>query len=83
MSNKKVLLTGVTGFLDSHTTIQLINKGFDVIGTLRIKDRMNSIKEIISKYTSNRNSLAWSYKIFRLCTAHSFTFSRKLRKHEN
>lgn len=46
MSNKRVLLTGVTGFLGSHTVIQLLNKGYEVVGTLRSKDRISSIKEI-------------------------------------
>lgn len=50
---KKVLLTGVTGFLGSHTAIQLLNKGYEVVGTVRNKDRVNSIREIIAKHTTN------------------------------
>jgi len=60
MSNKKVLLTGVTGFLGSHTTIQLLNKDFDVIGTLRSKDRISSIRETIVKYSPNINNLTFA-----------------------
>ncbi|MDY0931647.1 aldehyde reductase [Chryseobacterium sp. CFBP8996] len=60
MSNKKVLLTGVTGFLGSHTTIQLLNKDFDVIGTLRSKDRISSIRETIGKYSPNINNLTFA-----------------------
>lgn len=60
MSNKKVLLTGVTGFLGSHTTIQLLNKDFDVIGTLRSKDRINSIRETIGKYSPNIHNLTFA-----------------------
>lgn len=60
MSNKKVLLTGVTGFLGSHTTIQLLNKGFNVIGTLRSKDRISSIRETIGKYSPNINNLTFA-----------------------
>ncbi|AZA73702.1 SDR family oxidoreductase [Chryseobacterium indoltheticum] len=60
MSNKKVLLTGVTGFLGSHTTIQLLNKDFDVIGTLRSRDRISSIREIIGKYSPNINNLTFA-----------------------
>ena len=57
MENKKVLLTGVTGFLGSHTTIQLLEKGYEVIGTLRNMKRVNTIKEIIQKHTKNVGKL--------------------------
>lgn len=59
MDNKRVLLTGVTGFLGSHTAIQLLNKGYEVVGTLRNKDRVNSIKEVIGKHTVNINKLTF------------------------
>lgn len=58
MQGKKVLLTGVTGFLGSHTTIQLLEKGYKVIGTLRNIERTNSIKKLISKHTKNIDNLA-------------------------
>ena len=57
--HKKVLLTGVTGFLGSHTTIQLLNKGYEVIGTLRDVKRSETIKEIIAKHTKNINHLSF------------------------
>ncbi|HLW38975.1 MAG TPA: NAD-dependent epimerase/dehydratase family protein [Brumimicrobium sp.] len=60
MKNKRVLLTGVTGFLGSHTAIQLLEKGYEVVGTLRSKDRINSIKEIIAKHTANSNNLTFA-----------------------
>lgn len=44
MGTKKVLLTGVSGFLGSHTAIQLLEKGYEVKGTLRSLDRAGSIK---------------------------------------
>ena len=59
MEKKRVLLTGVTGFLGSQTTIQLLNKGYDVVGTLRSKDRINSIREVIGKHTNNINNLTF------------------------
>lgn len=57
--NKKVLLTGVTGFLGSHTAIQLLERGYEVIGTLRSMSRAESIKEVISKHTSNIDKLSF------------------------
>ncbi|HEY5371276.1 MAG TPA: aldehyde reductase, partial [Hanamia sp.] len=59
MNSKRVLLTGVTGFLGSHTAIQLLNKGYKVVGTLRSKDRIDSIREVIGKKTSNINNLSF------------------------
>ncbi|WP_299257050.1 aldehyde reductase [uncultured Aquimarina sp.] len=57
MENKKVLLTGVTGFLGSHTTIQLLNKGYEVIGTLRNMKRADEIKQVIAEKTDNIDKL--------------------------
>lgn len=57
MDRKKVLLTGITGFLGSHTAIQLLEKGYEVIGTLRNNDRANAIKSIIGQHTKNINRL--------------------------
>lgn len=48
----KVLLTGVTGFLGSHTTIQLLEKGYQVIGTLRNLKRSEAIRKVIGAHTS-------------------------------
>ena len=58
--NKRVLLTGITGFLGSHTAIQLLNEGYEVVGTLRSKDRENSIREIIAKHTTNIGNLTFA-----------------------
>jgi dihydroflavonol-4-reductase len=54
---KKVLLTGVTGFLGSHIAIQLLNKGYEVIGTLRDMSRAEEIAKIISAHTQNIDCL--------------------------
>lgn len=59
MKNKRVLLTGVTGFLGSHTTIQLLEKSYEVVGTLRDLNRAESIKSIIGKHTNNIDQLSF------------------------
>lgn len=48
---KKVLLTGITGFLGSHTAIQLLEKDYEVIGTLRDMTRAASIRKVIGLHT--------------------------------
>jgi dihydroflavonol-4-reductase len=60
MKNTSILLTGITGFLGSHTAIQLLNKGYKVVGTLLNKDRISSIQEIIGKHTAHINNLTFA-----------------------
>lgn len=60
MNEKKVLLTGITGFVGSHTAIQLLDRGYQVIGTLRSHERINSIKEIIGKHTAHIQNLTFA-----------------------
>lgn len=55
--SKKVLLTGVTGFLGSHTAIQLLNKGYRVTGTLRSLKRADEIKPVIAHHTEAIDNL--------------------------
>lgn len=57
MENKKVLLTGITGFLGSHTAIQLLNKGYLVTGTVRSADKINAIRNVIAAHTSHIDHL--------------------------
>lgn len=59
-NNKKVLLTGVTGFLGSHTTIQLLDKGYHVTGTLRNMKRANEIRAIIAQHTPHADRLSFA-----------------------
>ncbi|MBT2622668.1 aldehyde reductase [Chryseobacterium sp. ISL-6] len=59
MNNKRVLLTGVSGFLGLHTAIQLLEKGYTVIGTLRNLERAGAIKAIIEKHTSNAQNISF------------------------
>jgi dihydroflavonol-4-reductase len=48
----KVLVTGISGWIAKHTTIELLNSGYEVLGTIRNNDLINQTKETISKYTS-------------------------------
>jgi len=45
--NKTVVVTGVTGFLGSHTSIQLLKQGFNVRGSLRSLKRSAEIEKVI------------------------------------
>lgn len=59
-SKGKVLLTGVTGFLGSHTAIQLLERGYEVLGTLRNLDRAEAIKAVIAQHTSQIDRLSFA-----------------------
>ena len=49
MTNK-VLLTGISGWIAKHTAIELLNLGFEVLGTVRNKNLIEQTKDTISKY---------------------------------
>lgn len=46
-NDQTVVVTGITGFLGSHITIQLLNQGYHVRGTLRSLSRSNAIERVI------------------------------------
>ena len=50
--SKKVLLTGISGWIAKHTAIELLNSGYEVLGTIRNKNLIEQTKETISKYAS-------------------------------
>ncbi|MEA5137496.1 SDR family oxidoreductase [Arcicella rigui] len=59
MQNKKVLITGITGFLGSHTAIAFLKKGYAVVGTIRNFSRKEAIKKTIVEHTNNGNMLSF------------------------
>ncbi|MCR8558980.1 aldehyde reductase [Mucilaginibacter sp. BJC16-A38] len=60
MMKEKVLLTGISGFLGSHTAIQLLEKGYLVTGTLRDLKRAYEIRKIIAAHTKNADNLSFA-----------------------
>ena len=46
----KVLLTGVSGWIAKHTAIELLNKGYEVLGTVRNNNLIDQTKQTIGKY---------------------------------
>ena len=49
MTNK-VLLTGVSGWIAKHTAIELLNKGYEVLGTVRNNNLIDQTRQTIGKY---------------------------------
>ena len=48
--NNKVLLTGVSGWIAKHTAIELLNSGYEVLGTVRNDSLIEQTKETINKH---------------------------------
>ena len=46
----KVLLTGISGWIAKHTAIELLNAGYEVLGTVRNNTLIEQTKETISKH---------------------------------
>ena len=44
----KILLTGISGWIAKHTAIELLNSGYEVLGTVRNKSLIEQTKETIS-----------------------------------
>jgi UDP-glucose 4-epimerase len=62
---KKILVTGGTGYIGSHTTVELIEKGFEVV---IIDNLYNSEAEVINrifKITGTKPDL----EVFDICNA--------------
>lgn len=59
MPDTIVAVTGVTGFLGAHTTIQLLNRGYHVRGTLRNMERAEHIRTIIARHTEHVDRLSF------------------------
>ena len=49
---EKVLITGISGWIAKHTAIELLNSGYEVLGTVRNNNLIEQTKETLSKYAS-------------------------------
>jgi dihydroflavonol-4-reductase len=47
--NKRVLLTGVTGYIGQHCAAELLRQGFEVVGTVRNLSKVQETKSAIAK----------------------------------
>jgi UDP-glucose 4-epimerase len=52
MTSKKILITGGTGYIGSHTTVELISKGFEVFILDNLSNSREEVVESIEKITS-------------------------------
>lgn len=57
ISSKPILVTGASGFLATHTIIQLLEQGYKVRGTIRSLSKEAEVRETISKRVQANDQL--------------------------
>ena len=71
--SEKILLTGISGWIAKHTAIELLNSGYEVLGTVRDKNLIDQTKETLFKYSSIEKlsflelDFSSSYSYFQQC----------------
>lgn len=56
------MLTGITGFADLHTAIQLLENGYHLAGTWRHVNRATSMKRSIAPHYYSRKPSTYPHK---------------------
>ena len=55
----KVLLTGISGWIAKHIAIELLNDGYEVLGTVRNEDLIEQIKKTIQNQNTPIDKLSF------------------------
>ena len=55
----KVLLTGISGFVAKHVAIELLNSGFEVLGTVRNKNSIDQTKKRLEENYVSTDKLSF------------------------
>lgn len=53
----KILVTGASGFIGSHTVLEFLNNGYEVRGSVRDLQRTDSLREMYAKHTEHMDKL--------------------------
>ena len=61
---KKVLITGISGFVGSHLAEYLLNKDMKVYGTTKRRSRLDYISQIKDKITLTECDITDSYSVY-------------------
>ena len=57
--NEKVLLTGISGWIAKHIAIELLNSGYEVLGTVRNKDLIEQTKQTLASQKAPLEKLSF------------------------
>ena len=55
--NKKVLLTGISGYIGNHCAVELLNNGYSVRGSVRNLSKKEAVIEAINKQIDPKDNL--------------------------
>ncbi len=55
----KVLLTGISGFVAKHVALELLNSGFEVLGTVRNKNSIDQTKKTLEENNVSTDKLSF------------------------
>ena len=55
----KVLLTGISGFVAKHVAIELLNSGFEVLGTVRNENSIDQTKKTLEENNVSTDKLSF------------------------
>ena len=55
--NKKVLLTGISGYIGNHCAVELLKSGYSVRGSLRSLSKSTQVTNAIKKKVDIKNNL--------------------------
>ena len=57
--SEKVLLTGISGFVAKHVAIELLNSGYEVLGTVRNSNSIEQTKKTLEENNVALNNLSF------------------------
>ncbi|MDQ1296893.1 MAG: UDP-glucose 4-epimerase, partial [Bacteroidota bacterium] len=60
---KKIIVTGGTGYIGSHTAVELIEQGFDVI----LIDNLYNSEAIVAEHIGNITGIKPLLEVFDIC----------------
>lgn len=55
----RVLVTGASGFIAQHTILQLLDKGYEVRGTLRSLSRADEVKAVLARHNPRASEITF------------------------
>ena len=57
---QKLLITGASGFIATHCTVELLNNGYQIRGTVRNLSRAKQIRDILKNHTKNAETIEFA-----------------------
>ena len=57
--NEKILLTGISGWIAKHIAIELLNSGYEVLGTVRDKSLIEQTKQTLASQNALLEKLSF------------------------